>query len=194
MHSIGTKKDDLIQSTLDMARIMNYKEHAQSLNIPVLNDFNIEDVKNPQTILLATGHGFIEQLTSDGFINDGEFEKRIDLVISNTKQFMKDNGCENVDDNFIFYKNYNNGIFDFKLYVCDMIFKEESKMKVIRQFIAYFVENKMHDFYQLSLSTGPFIIPTEILKIGTIDLQNDEITKSLDNMMKVLLDNLKYKD
>lgn len=174
--------------------MMNYRMHAEQLFVPILNDFQVENDNNPQTILLASGHGFVEQLTSDGHIDDGQFEQRIDLVIKNTKEFMKNNNCENVDNSFIFYKEYNNGVFDFKLYIQDMIIPVQNEKKVIRNFIAYFVEPKMHDFYQFSLSAGPFTMPTEQLKIGIIDLQNDQVTISLDNLMKTLLDNLKYKN
>lgn len=178
----------------DMARMMNYRLHAEQLFVPILNDFQVEIDNNPQTILLASGHGFTEQLTSDGYINDGEFKQRIELVINNTKQFMKNSGCENVDNSFIYHKNYNNGVFEFELYVCDMIIPVGMEKKIIRQFNAYFVEPKMHDFYQLSLSAGPFTMPTEMLRAGTIDLNNDNVTISLDNLMKTLMDNLKYKN
>ncbi len=183
-----------IKASMDMAKMMNYRMHAEQLFIPILNGFQVENDNNPQTILLAAGYGFIEQLTSDGYIEDGQFENRIDLVIKNTKEFMKNSNCENVDNSFIFYKDYNNGVFDFKLYIQDMIIPVQNEKKVIRNFIAYFVEPKMHDFYQLSLGAGPLTMPTEQLKIGIIDLQNDQLTISLDNLMKTLLDNLKYKN
>lgn len=186
--------DNQMNMMADAARMMNYKLHAEQLNIPIVNGFQVENDGNPQTILLASGHGFTEQLTSDGFIQDGDFENRINLVITNTKQFMKNNNCENVDNSFIYYKDYSNGVFNFKLYVQDMIIPIQNEKKVIRTLIAYFVEPKMNDFYQMSLSVGPFTMPTEQLKIGTIDLQNDQITISLDNLMKNILDNLKYKN
>lgn len=186
--------DNQINSMADAARMMNYKLHAEQLNIPLVNGFQVGNNDNPQTILLASGNGFIEQLTSDGFIQDGDFENRINLVIDNTKQFLKKNSCENVDNSFIYYKDYSNGVFNFKLYVQDIIISVQNEKKVIRTLNAYFVEPKMHDFYQMSLSVGPFTMPTEQLKIGTIDLQNDQITISLDNLMKNILDNLKYKN
>ena len=43
------------------------------------------------------------------------------------------------------------------------------------------------------LSVG-IAMPVEILKLGTIDLENDELTKILNTMMNILLDNLKYKE
>lgn len=191
---LNFQNQDIQRATIDMARMMNYKMHAEQLYIPILNGFQVQNDNNPQTILLASGHGFMEQLTSDGYIEDGQFEKRIDLVINNTKQFMKNNGCENVENSFIYYKDYNNGTFNFKLYVQDMVVNIENQKKVIRAFIAYFVEPRMHDFYQLSLSVGPFTMPTEQLKIGIIDLEQDQITISLDNLMKTIMDNLKYKN
>ena len=64
---------------IDMARMMNYRLHAEQLFVPVLNGFQIENDNNPQTILLASGHGYIEQLTSDGHIDDGQFEIPLQL-------------------------------------------------------------------------------------------------------------------
>ena len=179
---------------MDMARMMNYRLHAEQLYVPILNGFQVENDNNPQTILLASGHGYIEQLTSDGHIYDGQFEQRIDLVIKNTKDFMRSNNCENVDNSFIYYKDYNNGIFNFKLYFQDMIIPVQNEKKVIRNLLAYFVEPKMHDFYQFSLGAGPFTMPTELLKVGTVDLQSDQVTMALDKLMTQLLDNLKYKN
>ena len=187
-------QDNMNNVATDMARMMNYRMHAEQLFVPILNGFQVENDNNPQTVLLASGSGFTEQLTSDGYIEDGQFEQRIELVIKNTKEFMRNNNCENVDNSFIYYKDYNNGVFNFKLYVQDLIIPIQNEKKVIRTFNAYFVEPKMHDFYQFSLSAGPFTMPTEQLKIGTIDLQSDQVTMSLNNLMTTLLDNLKYKN
>ena len=172
----------------EMARLMNLRIHANILNIPILNGFMEEKSDVPSVILLAKNNSIIEQLVSDGSISES-FEERIDLVIKNTKDFMKKTGCLNVDDSFIYYKDINNGTFDFKLYFCDILMKD----KVVRQINAYFVEPKFHDFYQLSLSTNAISLPTEMLKVGKIDLSNDKITILLDNLMQVLINNLKYK-
>ena len=141
--------DNQMNMMVDAARMMNYKLHAEQLNIPIVNGFQVENDGNPQTILLASGHGFTEQLTSDGFIQDVDFENRINLVITNTKQFMRNNNCENVDNSFIYYKDYSNGVFNFKLYVQDIIIPIQNEKKVIRTLIAYFVEPKMNDNYQM---------------------------------------------
>ena len=172
----------------EIAKLMNLRLHAEKLNIPVLNGFEVEASDVPSVILLAKNNGIIEQLVSDGYISE-PVDERIKLVIDNTKKFMQQSGCLNIEDSFIYYKDVNNGTFDFKIYFTDIIMKD----KVIRQINAYFVEPMMHDFYQLSLSTNAISYPTEILKVGCIDLENDQITKMLDNLMNILINNLKYK-
>ena len=75
-----------------------------------------------------------------------------------------------------------------------MIIPTSEGNKISRSINAYFVEPKMHDFYQFSLSTEPLLMPTKELKPGVIDLENDKLTLALNNLMKDLLDNLKYKN
>ncbi len=185
--------NDIINKTTNMARMMNYRQHASQLKIPILNGFNVEKNDNPQTILLASGHGYTEQLISDGFIEDSEFEERIKLAINKSKEFMKDNGLDDVDNSFTYFKDYHNGLFHFKVYIQDMIINDGNDRKIIRQMNAYFIEPKMHDFYQLSLAVGPFKMPTKFLKIEKSELKNDKVTQTLNNLMKKLLINLKYK-
>lgn len=180
--------------SIDLATKLNFKLHADQLNIPVINGLQVLDDEDPQTILLASSQRFVEQLTSDGAVDKDQFSQRLELVIENTKKYMVEMGCDNVDNSFIYYKDYNNGVFNFKLYVCDVIVPINGEKKVIRQFNAYFVEPKMMDFYQLSMSAGPFSYPTNQIKLGVIDLENDQITITLDNMMKSVLDGLKYKN
>ena len=178
---------------VDAARNINYRLHAEQLNIPIVKGFQLQKDENPQTIIFAAGQGITEQLVSDGYIEDGKFNERIELVIANTKEFMKTYNCEKIEDSFIYFKDYSNGIFEYKLYFQDMIIPLESGKVVLRSLNAYFVEPKMHDFYQLSVTMGPFNLPTEFLKVGQIDLENDKITKTLDIIMIGLLDNLKYR-
>ena len=190
----STQKPNLAEIGTSIAEMFNYKLHADILQIPILKGFQILKENNPQTIVTASTKGFVEQLVTDGHIKENEFDKRINLVINNTKSFMKDNGYDTNDKTFIFHKNYNNGVFEFKLYFCDMIIPDSNEEKIIRQLNAFFVEPKMNDFYQFSLSTGPFKKENNQIKIGEIDLKNDQVTITLDKLMDLLMDNLKYKN
>lgn len=180
--------DDLMVKANQIAIQMNYKLHAAQFDIPMFNFMKKTDSPYTQVVFVAEGGGYIEQLVSDGHINDGEFEQRVDLVISNTKK------VPGVQIDFFNYKDYSNGIFNFKLYFQDMIIPTSEGNKISRSINAYFVEPKMHDFYQFSLSTEPLLMPTKELKPGVIDLENDKLTLALNNLMKDLLDNLKYKN
>ena len=122
------------------------------------------------------------------------FEQRINLVEKNTLNFMKSHSSLNNEQNLFFYKDYSNGIFNYKIYVQDFIVNVQNTTKVIRQLNAYFIEPKFNDFYQLTIASPALQMPTEILKLGVVDIASDQITQSLDNLLKLLMDNLKYKD
>ena len=168
-----------MDAALKLAKIMNYRKHAEMLDIPLLNGFEVKKSDVPSVILLATNNGIMEQLVSDGTI-DESFEERIKLVISNTKDFMKKTGCQNIDDSFIYYKDYSNGVFDYKLYFCDIV----KDNKVVRQINAYFIEPESRYFYEIILAAPP---------IDKIDV-NDNITKNILQRLKVILNNIKYND
>lgn len=171
----------------------SYKMHAEGLYIPVLENLKIEKEDNPQVILSANGNGYREQLISEGLLTE-TFEQRIDLIVNNTIENMKKTLGENSDNKMFFYKDYNNDFFDFKIYAQDMILTYNHELKAVRQFNAFFVDKKYNDFYQLVLSAGPISIPNDKLILGKIDLEKDLITKKLDKMLTLILDDIKYND
>lgn len=179
---------------IDMARLMNYGLHAEQLAIPLLNNFNVMQSNNPHIVFMSSVEAFVYQVVSDGPLSAGEtFDDRINLVVKNTTDYMKQQNMDNVDKSFFFYKNYKNDTFSFEIYVQDLILMIDNEKKVIRQFNAYFLEPKFNDFYQITISAGPFSMPTQMLKLGIVDLTNDQITQILDNMMNNVLNNFKYR-
>lgn len=179
---------------VDMARFMNYGSHAEQLAIPLLNNFNVIKSENPQVVFVSSAEAFVYQVVSDGPLRSEEtFDDRVNLVVRNTKEYMKQQNMDDVDKSFFFYKDYKNDTFGFKVYVQDLILTMDNQKKVVRQLNAYFVEPRFNDFYQVTVSAGPFSMPTQMLKLGTVDLENDQITKILDTMMDNVLNNLKYR-
>ena len=83
------------------------------------------------------------------------------------------------------------GTFKFTIYIQDYIINNPTP-RAIRQINAYFVEPQYNKFYQLSLSTGPIALPSEVYKAGIIDLESDLITKELVEMMDIIISNIKY--
>lgn len=183
-------KKDII---MNMAKIMNLREHAKQLMIPVLKDFTVIQDDNPQTVFIAEKDGYLEQITTDGFIEES-IEERIDVIINNTMNYMANSGCIDVDKSFKYFKDYTNDIFNYKIYVCDLIVPVDNEIKVVRQFNAYFIEERMHDFYQVSISSSPISYPNTDLNIDKIDIENDIITKELNNKLISVLTHLKYNE
>ena len=194
-----SESSTITDAAIKMATMMNFGLHARQLDIPLLKNFKIEEVNEPQIVFSATDGMYIEQLVSDGSMKPNEtFEQRINLVVKNTTEFMSKyspaNNPANSENKLFYYKDYSNGVFNYKIYVLDGIIEVNNTTKVIRQFNAYFVEPKFNDFYQLTISAPALSMPTEVLKLGVVDLDTDEITQCLNDLLTLAMDNLKYKN
>lgn len=186
-------QEDLIKLADKMTRMMNYRQHAEQLSIPILEGFQMQETDNLPTVLFAQNNNYIEQIVSDGHLEGDSFDDRINSVIEKTKNLMKVNGCENTDNSFYYYKDYSNGVFNFKLYMCDIIRSKGNEKIILKQLNAFFVEPNMNDFYQISIMGGPFNYPSNETKIGVIDLENDNVVKIIDSYMNAVMNQLKYK-
>ena len=186
------KGEEILNITKKLAKVANYKLHADVLEIPVPKTFKIINDENAQTIILAMGDGLVQQLMSDGFIEESEFKEHINKTIEGTKEFLRKNNCEDVDNCFKYYKNYNNGTFNYEIYTCDIVTKIDNDKKITRQFVAYFYEPRMKDFYQLTLCNEPISVSSNKMLVGAIDLEKDQYTKGMETIMMKLLECLKY--
>ncbi len=185
--------DDFMEEIIEMTRDIDYKLHAQGINFPLLEDFQVLESDDAQIILLAEKDGFIEQVTSDGYMEEGTFDKRIEAVINSTKQFMIESGCERVDEAFRFFKETKNANFTFKTYVCDMIIPINDEKIVQRQFISYFYDSVINDFYQITVSSSPSSMPPKDIVLDKIDVENDKITSKLNKYMDEIINKIDYR-
>lgn len=168
---------------------MDYRKEASILSIPILNEFVPSKPEFEKTCFVATKGPIIEQLTNDGKLLVGEtLEQRINKIINSTKEYMKHNNYIDVDDNYFHYVDYNNGVFDFYIYIQDL----ETNDTAIRLFNVFFLEPKLNNVYLLNLSAGPFAKPLETLKTGLVDV-DDKVTNELLKILNIILTNLKYK-
>ena len=86
--------------------------HANELYVPILNDLKDDDNTNPNVIINAIGNGLSEQLVSEGILNDNEtFNNRIDDIVNNTLNYMKQVLPENENNKMFYYKDYNKSLF-----------------------------------------------------------------------------------
>lgn len=183
--------EDLVKIAARMAAVENLRLHAEKLSIPVVKGFEINNANSnsPSLILSYTnGKGLTESVVSDGPLRPGEtLEKRIDLILKNVVQYMKQYDPRNSEKNIVFWKDYS-GVFDFKVYFQDMVFDG----KYTRQVNALFLEPTFNDVYQLSLTAGPFKFDPEEFTIGEID-ENDKLINVLKNIMDMLMKEFKYR-
>ena len=191
----------------ELDAIARMQANASILAVPIISDAMIVEQNNRQTIFIAQSRIFMEQLVADGAFSENEsFEDRVNLVVNNTINGLKSQGFANADKNYFYYKDYSNSLFKFKIYVQDMIFPafekveengeiyEKSTTKVMRSINAFFVEPKKNQFYQLSLNSMPFNMPTEHLKVGKVDLENDKITSIMLDTLYAIMDGIEYRD
>lgn len=175
---------------MEEKNIAGIKERARELNIPVINGFEILKTDNTQTIFLAVdGQGFTQQLTGDSLLENETFETKINLVRDNVISFMRQNGDNDAENHYVYIKDYNNGVFNFKVYLQDLLFQG----KAIRMLTAFFYEPRKNDFYQMSISVGPFPYPTTSFTIGKFDESKEPISSLLSSMMEAVLKELRYK-
>jgi len=181
-----------------MQGLINLRKHAENIMIPVLKDFKVQDSPNPQSILVArsTDNAFIEQFIADGPMQDGEtFQDRINLVIERLNLYIENDPHHCEESGYFYYKDFENNDFQYKIYIHDFVIKRDDGQKLItRMASGFFLEPRFNDFYQISLAVGPFNFPTEILKLGEVDLEHDGITNALITMFEVILEKLKYRD
>ena len=185
--------DEQLGEVLQTVRDMNYDLHAQTLYFPILDGFKLMENDDPQSIYFAEKDGYLEQLVSDGYCEESEFEERIENVIDSTRAFMNDSGCERVEDSFRYYKDSDNGVFKFKTYVCDTIIPIKGARLITRQFISFFIEPIMKDFYQITISSSPVTMPPEEIIIEEINIEKDKVTKKLNEYMDKVIEDLEYR-
>ncbi len=192
------KEDKLEEFTKVSMEETNFKLHAEQLDIPVINGFTIEKENTiPNIVFTATYQGslFIEQLVSDGPMKQNEtFEQRINLVVKNAVEAIKQFSSDNNENSMFYYQDYTNNTFNYKVYVVDTIYDTKLGKKVSRSLNAFFLEPKFNDFYQFSISSPLMVMPINKLKLGVVDLETDDLTIKLYEMLKFMMNNLKYKD
>jgi len=192
------KNDDV---AIKIAKKMNTLINFNSLAVPVLDDFivvkkNLTDPSN-RIIFVAIKNNTLEQFLGDGILGKNEsFEGHITGVIEEIKDQVKDNPLyEGNDDYLIYYKNYDNGLFDFKVYVQDILAGTPDKIKFARQMSAFFVEPKGNEFYQISMAAGQYYKSNKFKLLKDVkDIEKDEINMGLEKALKIIMDNITYRD
>ena len=142
-------------------------------------------------IFVATKDGAIEQFLTDGqLIDDEEFEERVEKVLNGIRREVRNNPLYAGNGRYIdFYKFHKTPLFDFKIYVQDILIDKEH---FVRQMNAYFIEPKSKEFCQLSLAIGQYLKREYKLLRETDDLSKDILNQTLEKAMIIIMDNIVY--
>lgn len=172
---------------LKMIKTLNNHLHASNIYVPILENFELEHLaKVPNCIFVAkNNNGFIEELFIEPLIDLNEtLENKIDKIQSETTKYLE---SKNIKSTVNYFKDYKNGTFNFKIYVRTVFLDN----KMIRKFDVFFLDDKYNDLYKLSLSNGPIKLDNSIEQ-SKLDKCEDVISVNLCNMLKLILDNIKY--
>lgn len=189
------------RTAIKVAEKANTIQNVDRLLIPILEGFKVvkQDIfnKDSNTFFVAVKNNTLEQFQTDGELKEKEsFEERIDKVIKDIKNTVKNNELYKGNNDFIvYYKNYDNNFFDFKIYIQDILVGTPDDPKFIRQMSAFFVEGIGNEFCQVSLAAGQYKVSDKYKLLKDIKEYNkDEIILSLEQGLKVIMDNIIYKD
>jgi len=191
-------KDDTltIEEQIKITKFLNLRLHAESICWPKLKGFSPVK-KEDQSIFISESYNGCEyQVEAMGPLNPNEtFEKRIVVGLNETNRYLRNMKGLSPVSQYRFYKDYDNGIFKFKIFYTDIIVSYAGKSTICRMFTAFFIDNTYKDVYALSINTPKFPYPSQTgIKIGTVDMENDKITKTTLNLLFMCLDYLKYKN
>ncbi len=178
---------------------LNTVENVNNLNIPILDGFKVlknEIDSDSNIIFVASKDNIIEQFLTEGTIDETiTIEKKINKIINEIDKQVKKNPLYKNKKYITKYKNYNNGTFDYNIYVQDIITGTSTSPSFIRQLNAYFIEPLGREFCQVSISAGRYKISKEFKLINDINkLEEDIIIKDLEKSLLYILDNLNYKN
>ena len=70
---------------------------------------------------------------------------------------------------------------------------DKNQTFLLRMAKAFFLEPKYNIVYRFSITVGPFLYPTDQVKIGKVDLKRDNVTKTLLTMFEDALMQITYR-
>ena len=178
---------------------LNTIENINNLDIPILDGFKVlkNEIDSESNIIFVAGKGnTIEQFLTEGTIDETvKLEDKIKEIEKLLDKQVKNNPLYKNKDYIKRYKKYNNGTFDFDIYVQDIIAGTSTSTSFVRQLNAYFIEPQGREFCQVAVSAGRYKVSDSFKLINDINkLEEDIIIKELDKALITILSNLKYKN
>ncbi len=188
--------NDKIDIILDIANKANQELEEGNLIIPILDGFEIvaQSKENENNFFVAKNQNTLEQFFNDGILKDDEtFEDHIKVVNNSIEDTIANNELYKNKKCMLYFKAYQKENIPFKIYLQDILLGTMDKLNFVRQITAYFINDKTNEFCQLSIASGPYAVNERFKLLENVqDLDNDEIIKTLDKALTVVMDNIHY--
>ena len=188
-----------MDNALEIAKNMNTLSHLESILVPILDGFTEEQQNltdpNHRIVFTAIKNNTMELLAADGVLEGNEtFGEHINKLVRQINEEVKENELYEDDRKYlVYYKDYSS-LFDFKIYIQDILTGSKENLMFIRQMSAYFVEPQTKEFYQISMSAGSYAVNKGYKLLRDIEnYEEDEIIKSLEKDLTLIMDNIIYR-
>lgn len=175
-------KEKNIKIAIDMVKKLNSKEN---IFVPILDGFHIEK-EFPRGFVAKNDKGVIEKFIWEEN-KEADLKKKAESVLAQAMAFGKKNNI-NID-NIFFLGEFKNSFLG-NAYIYDVLLADG---KFVREISLCFLSDEGKVFNQVSFSNGPYSTTTyPLLKdIKTSDFKNDKITKSLYDLIILVMKNIK---
>ncbi len=188
-----------MNEAIELAKTMNTLTNVEKINVPVLDDFELEDVTltdpDHRTIFIAKKNNTIEQFFGDGALDEEEtFEEHLEKTINQMKESVEGLSLYEGNDKYLFfYKDHYGQQFDFKVYIQDILSGTKEDLKFVRQLSGFFLEPNDNEFYQISVAAGMYSAKEHKLLKDIETYEDDEIITTLEKNLRLIMDNITYK-
>ena len=176
-----------------IAKKANSLLNASKIIISLPNGYEvIEDkITNQNRIFVAIKDNTLVQFLTDGELKKNEsLEQHIKLVIDDIHKSVSSSPLYYEYDNFIQeYKEYKNNGNLFKIYVQDVLATNDHYSRMMS---AFFLEPMSREFCQITVARGQYNRSERKLLKDISNLEQDEINKSLENLLVDIINRLTY--
>ena len=169
------------------------KKHAATLSVPYFKQMKVHQDPDETVVFNANSGSYLEQFVCCGPCQKEAFDECNKKDLEKVKKANEAAGCINVKESVHFYKTYSSGLFDFDIYVTDIVMPSKDETRYARVLYAFFHEPGLNDRYVITFGKMGHGLEDPSIRFFQIDEENDAILKECEDYLKVILDNVKYK-
>ncbi len=179
--------------TDNINKINDLKRHASILLVPVFKQMKVDRDPDETIVFNANSGSYLEQFICCGPCQKETFDECNKKDLEKVKKANEAAGCINVKESIHFYKTYSSGLFDYDIYVTDIVMPSKDETRYARILYAFFHEPRLNDRYVITFGKMGVDLEDRSIRFFQIDEENDAVLKECEDYLKAILDDVKYK-